>query len=143
MFEQIHSLVYRFSGGSIYLPGLWERVGDRFEGCSVLVELTPGGLQGRITYVPVAMRRCGWKVGDVKWKDFTRGRLAAYQVQELVKEFDQRSGEIRNCRFTQARIGFLGADEMVVIPRAGEAIPSTRWRRCGITRSDESDQMLD
>ena len=92
MYDQIRSITYRLFGGRTELLGRWERVGDDFAGCVVLVERTPQGLQGRITYVPLTMEPYGWRLGDVKWKDFAARRVLGYRVQDLFKEIDPATG---------------------------------------------------
>ncbi len=132
MFDQIRSFAYGLSGKRTQVAGLWERVDDHFAGCVVLVKETEHGLQGQITYVPPAMRRYGWVIGDLKWKGFTSSRLLAYRLRELYKEVDSRTGELRQYRYTEARLGFIDPDEIVVIPLGGSAsVRNTRWRRSG------------
>lgn len=131
MYDQLRSLTYRLFNGRPQLSGLWERFGDRFAGCVMLVETTPKGLRGRITHVPAIMRQYGWCVGDVKWKDLKAGGLMAYRLRELYKEVDRETGDLNQSRFAESQLGFVGPDEIVVIPCEGGPIRSTRWCRVG------------
>ena len=142
MYDELRSLAYRFSRGRTRLPGLWERVGDSFAGCGVLIEKKSHGLRGRITYVPPEMRHYGWQVGDVKWQGFVAGGLLAYRVQELYKEIDRNTGKIKNAGFMEARIGFIGPNEMVVFPRGLGGVQNTRWYRSGMMAADVSASNL-
>ena len=132
MQDELRSIVYRFSHRQSCLLGLWERVGDSFAGCGVLVEATLHGLQGRITYVPPEMRLFGWQVGDTKWKGIVEGRLFAFRAQELYKETGRATGKMKSCGFVEARIGFVAAHEIVVFPHGRPGIQNTRWIRSGV-----------
>lgn len=140
MYDQLRSFAYRLSRGQTYLPGLWERVGDTFAGCGVLIENTSQGLRGRITYVPAKMRHYGWQVGDVKWKGFVRGRMFAYQVEEMYKEVDRDTGKFKGAGFVEASIGFIGPDEIVVFPHGRRGVQSTRWCRSGVVTTSPPEE---
>ena len=133
MYDLLRSLSYRVLGGRTELLGAWERVGDSFAGCVVRVERTPQGVQGQITYVPLAMEPYGWQIGDVKWKDFVPRRVVGYRVQDLFKELDPETGRVKRTGFAESRIRFVGPDEIVVLPRGGTAVRSTRWCRSNAT----------
>ena len=128
MFERVRSLAYSLSGHAADLPGLWERVGDDFAGCLILVEDCAAGLQGRITYVPALMRQYGWKVGDIKWRSIAADGTAAYRIEDLSKEFDAQANSVRRTDYGPAKLYFLGVNEFAVITgqRGGR---NSRWRR--------------
>ena len=127
MFERFRSLAYSFTGAQPALPGLWERVRDDFHGCLILIEEN-GGLQGRITYVPALMRQYGWKVGDVKWRNISAAGTATFQADDLFKELDPDTNQVKSEKYHAARLCFLSADEFAVIA-SGPSGRNTRWRR--------------
>ena len=129
MFERVRSLGFKIMGKEASVHGLWERFGDDFEGCVILVEEVAEGLRGRITYVPATMRRFGWMVGDIKWRNMRRGRVAAFKVDDLFKELDHDTQKLKKTTYEEARIYFLSDSELIVM--AGSRGRPTRWRRSG------------
>ncbi len=130
MFERVRSLAYSMLGRPASLPGLWERVGDDFAGCLILVEAAGEGLQGRITYVPALMRQYGWKVGDVKWRKISPGTIPAFRMEDLFKELDPDTNKLKRTSYEHAQLYFLREDEFVVMT-SGSTGRNTRWQRSG------------
>lgn len=138
MLERFRSLAYAITGGAAALPGLWERIGDDFSGCLILVEPNVASLQGRVTYVPSLMRHYGWKVGDIKWRNMNPGSGASYHIEDLFKELDPDTNHVRKSTYHQAKLYFLAVDEFTVIA-SGHRGRNTRWRRTAV-RSNSADQ---
>ena len=128
MFERFRSLAYAMTGKPVALPGLWERVGDDFQGCLILVEESLSGLQGRITYVPARMRRFGWKVGDIKWRSISTSAGAAYAAEDLFKELDPDTNQVRNEVYQLAKLYFTAADEFTLVT-SQQGGRNSRWQR--------------
>ena len=141
MFERFRSLAYSLTGGAVSLPGLWERVGDDFAGCLILVEDVDSTLQGRITYVPSLMRHYGWKVGDIKWRNMTPRGGAGFHIDDLFKELDPDTNQVKRSTYHKARLYFLNADEFTVIA-SGHSGRNTRWRRTANKAAPPGDRSV-
>ena len=137
MLERIRSLAYSLTSEPASLPGLWERVNDDFQGCLILVEENTDQLQGRITYVPALMRRYGWMVGDIKWRNINCVGAAAFTTEDLFKELDPDTNEVSRTTYQSARLYFLNSDEFALVT-SGRGGRNSRWRRSGKAASKPS-----
>ncbi len=137
MFQILRSVAYLLSGKPLVLQGLWERVGDDFAGCLILVEEVSDELTGRVTYAPALMRQYGWQVGDLKWKSIRSGRIPAFRIQELFKELDSTTSLVRKSSYQPAQIYFVHEDEFVVTNSAW-AGRNTRWQRAEHQNIDQT-----
>ena len=134
MFERFRSFAFSVTGGAAALPGLWERVGDDFRGCLILVERTESGWQGRITYVPALMRQYGWKVGDLKWRNLQPAGAAMFTAEDLFIELDPDTNKVCKATYHAARLCFLASDAFAVVT-SGRGGRNTRWRRSAHAKS--------
>ena len=132
MLDFIRSFTYRLGGHNPQLLGMWERLDDDFLGCVIIVEAVGESLQGRITFIPDAMRNCGWQVGDLKWSRIARRSNTSYTLRDMYKEYDFRKLQVTRVTYGTARLEFVADNEILVV--ADEAAPRrsrTRWRRTG------------
>ena len=109
---------------------MWERTGDHFAGCLILVEPVDGQWQGRITYLPTGMSNYGWKVGDIKWRDIRKLRWQTYSLMDLHKQINPETFELQKSNYQEVRLRMVSGSELVVSPAAGAVgSRSTRWQR--------------
>lgn len=92
--------------------GLWLRAGDHFDGCVLRVAHVGNELAGRLVVVPDAMRKAGWEMNDLKWRNLAREPGGAWRMQDLRKHFDTRTGAVtmvdyREYRLTHGLCGHL------------------------------------
>lgn len=130
LFDQIHSTITRREHE---LSGLWERYGDAFEGCTVLVDEEEGRLIGTLTQLPGKMGQFGWAVGDIKWRAIRRIGKNRYGIQDLFKEIDAATRSISAMTYQPAGIRLVSAGELVLrcSPEAPSPFPTQHWRKIG------------
>ncbi|MDE0282957.1 MAG: hypothetical protein OXN26_00200 [Gammaproteobacteria bacterium] len=129
MFASIRRIADFLLGAEPSLLGAWQRVGDNFSGCRIVVEQTEDGLQGRLVYVPDRMQNAGWSVGEIKWGRIVRTFGAAYLLQDKQKLFDTRRQAVAGSASCEARLRFVNNNEITVVPRALDQGSFSRWRR--------------
>lgn len=129
MFETIRRQAYLLRGRNPPVSGLWERTGDDFAGCVVIVEPVGKQLQGRITEVPAAMRNVGWVVGDVKWKSIHTAGRNRYRLMDLFKSYDTSNTRLLQSRYQPARLHFYSDKRFYVVPDEAPQGSTTYWLR--------------
>ena len=111
------------------LPGRWERVGDRFEGCVISIPVldSTGETQGRISVCPAPMKAVGWREKDLKWKGIRRVDKNSYVLADLFKEYDPETDTVSRFDYLEARLVFVGAHTIAI-----ESMNRVQqWRRIG------------
>lgn len=118
------------SGRPVELPGLWERVGDNFAGCTVMVRSTEQGLQGQVTCVTPVMRQYGWNLGDLKWRQIKAEAKTTFSLEDMFIELDPDTRELRRVTYEPAKIYFLSAEyfSLISLTHGGRR---TYWQRSG------------
>ena len=130
MLERLRSFGYALTGSQAEILGLWERVGDNFAGCTVMVSPHGEGLQGQITSLTPTMRQYGWGLGDLKWRRIASVSGVTFQLEDMFKELDPDTRELKRVTYQPAKIYFLSADSfsLVSLTHGGRR---TYWQRSG------------
>lgn len=111
------------------LEGLWKRVGDRFDGCTLEVSTTGGQLVGRLTHVPPAMAEVGWLAGDLKWQAIRKPTATSWRVQDIRKHYDQRTKKVVHTDTCEYWLT-LGSENLLRLHIAPlPFFPDQRWMR--------------
>ena len=128
IFNRIRSFGYSLAGSTPELIGVWERTGDNFAGCTVVISNSNEGFSGYVTSVPPAMQRCGWLVGDKKWINFHSRSRTSWTVSDLAKQYDIERLVVTDAVYTKAPLNFVADD---CFGLKSDRHTSTTWIRAG------------
>jgi hypothetical protein len=125
MFEWWNRFTYSLGRESPPLEGIWERIGDDFAGCRIVIrDLDQGGL---LVNLAPRMREVGWQVGDRKWQAFHRRTLRLWEFEDLYKEYDLRTQAV-HASYHPSQIIFVGPDSLET---RHPGRPRQKWLRVG------------
>lgn len=134
MTDFLNHIFDTFTGREHEIIGLWERRGDTFEGCTILInENEDGRLSGTITRLPKAMTKFGWMTGDLKWRRIHRIRRNQYALEDLFKEVNPETGALRDYKYRPAEIRLSGHNRLTLRTRANASTPfsTQHWQKIG------------
>lgn len=129
LLDRFAGFTYALTGSAPRLAGIWQRTGDNFAGCTVAISAGDGQvMNGFVTALPIAMQRCGWKIGDKKWTDFEPRGRTTWAVYDLAIEFNIERQAVANHAYVAATIDFVSDDRFTL---NSHRFSSIKWVRVG------------
>ncbi|MFI0348731.1 MAG: hypothetical protein ACH346_08250 [Chthoniobacterales bacterium] len=113
------------------LEGLWERVGDDFEGCFIKVEQEAGELIGKIVWITPEMLSYGWSVNDKKWRRIEGDEKNGWQLLDLRKQFDTATKKVLSTDYAKYWISLSGERKLHLHQSRFPLFAAQTWRKIG------------
>lgn len=114
------------------LLGIWERMGDDFEGCLIKVEQEDTELIGKIIVSTPQMLIAGWSIGDKKWRHIEEDPKNGWQLMDLRKQFDTQKKEVLSTDYAHYFISLSNSGRKLHLHQSKIALPSTqKWKKIG------------
>ena len=112
------------------LEGIWERVGDEFEGCLIKVEHTENELLGTIIVSTPQMLSYGWAIGDKKWRRIEAGNdSGSWQLMDLRKQYDTANKKVLSTDYAHYWITLSGTRKLRLHQSKIPFFPAQVWRK--------------
>lgn len=113
------------------LEGIWERIGDEFEGCLIKVEKENHELVGKIIWITPEMLSTGWAVGDKKWRRIEGNEYHGWHVLDLRKQFDTATKKVLGTDYAKYWLTLSGKRKLRLHQSKIPLFPAQTWRRVG------------
>ncbi len=114
------------------LEGIWERMGDEFEGCLIKVEYKENELMGTIIVSTPQMLSYGWEIGDKKWRRIEEGDTSgSWQLMDLRKQYDTANQKILSTDYAHYWISLSGKRKLRLHQSKVPLFPAQVWRKVG------------
>ena len=113
------------------LEGIWERVGDDFEGCLIKVEQEENELVGKIIWITPAMLIYGWSVGDKKWRRMEGDEKGGWSLMDLRKQYDTGTKKILSTDYAHYWVTLHGKRKLHLHESKVPLFATQVWKRIG------------
>ncbi|MBX9742082.1 MAG: hypothetical protein K2W99_00860 [Chthoniobacterales bacterium] len=113
------------------LLGIWERVGDDFEGCVIKVEQETNEWIGKIIISTPDMLEAGWVIGDKKWRHLERDTTGNWQLMDLRKQYDTAQKKVLSVDYAHYWISLSGRRKLRLHQSKVPLFPAQVWKRVG------------
>jgi hypothetical protein len=113
------------------LQGIWERIGDNFEGCIIKVYPEENELIGQIIVSTPTMLNAGWKIGDKKWRRIEYTQNEGWHLLDLRKQYDTQHRELLSTEYAHYWIFLNNARELQLHQSKVPLFPEQTWKKVG------------
>ena len=116
------------------LQGIWERVGDEFEGCLLKVYREENELIGQLIVSTPAMLDAGWVIGDKKWREIEYVPEEGWQLLDLRKQYDTQNKKLISTDYAHYWIsigGFQHSRTLRLHQSKIPLFPDQNWKKVG------------
>lgn len=113
------------------LEGIWERVGDEFEGCLIKVYREEKELIGQLIVSTPAMLDAGWEIGDKKWREIEGDPHEGWHLLDLRKQYDTQNKKLISIDYAHYWISLTGTRNLRLHQSKVPLFPEQNWRKVG------------
>lgn len=109
--------------------GVWERVGDDFEGCIIKIEQETNEWIGKIIVSTPDMLEAGWAIGDKKWRHIERDPGGDWQLMDLRKQYDTAQKKVLSVDYAHYWISLSGSRKLRLHQSKVPLFPAQVWKK--------------
>lgn len=113
------------------LEGIWERVGDKFEGCLIKVFQEGHELIGEIIVSTPAMLNAGWAIGDKKWRHIEDTESEGWQLLDLRKQYDTQNRELLSTDYAHYWLSLSSPRTLRLHQSQSSLFSEQSWKKVG------------
>ncbi len=116
------------------LEGIWERVGDEFEGSLVKVYRAQDELIGQLIVSTPAMLDAGWEIGDKKWRQIEGDPHEGWHLLDLRKQYDTQNKKLISTDYAHYWISIGGFQNSRTLRLHQSKVPlfaEQNWKKVG------------
>lgn len=113
------------------LEGIWERVGDEFEGCLVKVFKEDHEWIGQLIVSTPAMLDAGWEIGDKKWRQIEGDPHEGWHLLDLRKQYDTENKKLISTDYAHYWISLSGTRKLRLHQSKVPLFPEQNWKKVG------------
>ncbi|MBM3856522.1 MAG: hypothetical protein FJ390_00990 [Verrucomicrobia bacterium] len=113
------------------LEGIWERVGDEFEGCLVKVFHEDDEWIGQLIVSTPAMLDAGWEIGDKKWRQIEGDPHEGWHLLDLRKQYDTQNRKLISTDYAHYWISLFGTRKLRLHQSKVPLFPEQNWKKVG------------
>lgn len=113
------------------LEGIWERVGDEFEGCLVKVYREGNELIGQLIVSTPAMLDAGWQIGDKKWRQIEGDPHEGWHLLDLRKQYDTQNKKLISTDYAHYWVSLVGTRKLRLHQSKVPLFPEQNWKKVG------------
>lgn len=113
------------------LEGIWERVGDEFEGCLIKVYREESELIGQLIVSTPAMLDAGWEIGDKKWRRIEGDPHEGWHLLDLRKQYDTQNKKLISTDYAHYWLSLTGTRKLRLHQSKVPLFPEQNWKKVG------------
>jgi hypothetical protein len=113
------------------LQGIWERVGDEFEGCLIKVYQEGKELIGQVIVSTPAMLNSGWQIGDKKWRRIEEDPKEGWHLLDLRKQYDTQNRKLISTDYAHYWISLSGSKNLRLHQSKNSLFSEQNWKKVG------------